>query len=92
MAQFPSSIDCNEIDSYPDLSVIIANDEYVLKPSDYILKFKIGGYVECSVGIQAMDDLGSPTFILGDVFMRAYYTHYDMGRGRVGFAKARDIA
>lgn len=92
LAQFPSSIDCNEIDSYPDLSVIIANDEYVLKPSDYILKFKIGGYVECSVGIQAMDDLGSPTFILGDVFMRAYYTHYDMGRGRVGFAKARDIA
>ena len=48
--------------------------------------------MECSVGLQAMDDLGSPTFILGDVFMRAYYTHYDMGRGRVGFAKARDIA
>lgn len=31
---------------------------------------------------------GGASFILGDLFLAKYYTHYDFGRSRVGFALA----
>ena len=43
------------------------------------------------VGLVA-GDLGAPKhgFILGDVFLRQFYSHYDVDNARVGFAQAID--
>jgi len=65
--------------------------DWVLTPQDYILKETILGQTECILGIMGMDlpsALGN-SFILGDAFIHKYYTHFDMGSDRVGFALAK---
>jgi len=43
-------------------------------------------FCKCILGIAGMD-LPEPLWILGDVVMRDYYTIFDIGKARVGFAK-----
>jgi len=55
------------------------------------LKMKIcifSSQCECILGIAGMD-LPEPFWILGDVLMRDFYTIFDIGNARVGFAKLR---
>lgn len=84
-AQLPATLDCSKMDTYPDLTFTLGQDEYVLKPAEYILNVE---NTVCQLGLIAMDlppQLGN-AFILGDSFMKTYYTHFDMANKRVGFA------
>lgn len=84
-------VDCNKIDSYPDLSFSFGSDKYVLKARDYILQIKQGKQTTCIVGLIGLDlpeQLGE-AFILGDSFIKTYYTHFDVEKGQVGFAPAK---
>ena len=90
------SSDCSNISSLPDITIYIAGDEYVLKPEDYVLEISTGSTMygassECLLGIQKMDAPAGQTIpaILGDVFMRKYYSHFDYANKRVGLAPAK---
>ena len=90
-AQLPSTIDCNNFSQYPTLTFTIGTETYDLTPEFYILKITVLGQTQCQLGLQGMDlpPQLAGTIILGDSFIKAYYTHFDLGNNRVGFAKAK---
>lgn len=80
----PSKPDCSKIDTYPSIFFTLGTDVYEIGPEYYILE-DLG---QCLLGIMSMDGLPFEGFILGDVFIRQYYTIFDYGASRVGFALA----
>merc|ERR1711988_1523163 len=79
-------IDCSKISSLPTVTITLAGKDYTLEGKDYVLS--VSG--ECLSGFMGIDlPAGNPVkFILGDVFLRKYYSIYDAGNKRMGFATA----
>lgn len=77
---------CKGIENLPDIAFEIDGIEYVLTKDDYVLKVTSGGVTECVLAVMGSDfPAGFNYFILGDTFMRKYYSYFDMNNDRVGF-------
>lgn len=81
------SIDCSRVPELPDLTFYFDNRPYTLKGEDYILNVQ-GTCMSSFMGMDLPAPIG-PLWIVGDVFLRKFYTVYDLDRNAVGFAKAR---
>jgi len=69
------------------ISFTIGQNEYEFDNTEMTMPI-YAGY--CLVMILPLDVPSSPLWILGDTFMRKYYSVFDYGNKRMGFAKAVD--
>ncbi|GAW24584.1 hypothetical protein ANO14919_141730 [Xylariales sp. No.14919] len=81
------SIDCSARDSLPDISFKLSGYDFAITPYDYILEVS-GSCISTFMGMDFPEPVG-PLAILGDAFLRKWYSIYDLGKGTVGLAKAK---
>ncbi|GFN99467.1 cathepsin d [Plakobranchus ocellatus] len=83
--------DCDVVGTLPDVEFVVNGETLSVSSKDYILKLQGEGQTHCYSAIlgRNMHDEEAPVWILGTPFMRAYYTQFDAGNNRVGFAKAK---
>eukprot|EP00759_Apiculatamorpha_spiralis_P036630 PhF_6_TR3679/c0_g1_i2/m.5222 len=98
IAQINASTDCSNLGSLPDLAFTIAlangeSQDFVLTPQQYTYRvsFKDGTPDQCQCGLFAFDagEGMLPLWILGDPFIRTYFTVFNRGTNTVSFAKAK---
>jgi len=80
--------DCSNRNQLPTISFTLSGIDMTLEPSFYVLYgADETGQNVCQLGIESLDP-GLPIWILGDPFLRKYYTIFDRQNNQVGFATA----
>ncbi|KAH8391418.1 hypothetical protein KR200_011719 [Drosophila serrata] len=75
-------VDCSTVSLLPDMIFTIARKELPLKSSQYVLQY---GNV-CVSSFTSLE--GNSLWVLGDSFMGAYYTVFDLEYHQIGIGKA----
>ena len=97
IAQVNASADCSNLGSLPNITIAMnvsggALAEFVLTPADYTVRTpNAGGPDSCACGLFAFDAGEGllPLWILGDPFIRTFYSVFDRANNQMQFARAK---
>lgn len=80
-------IDCTLVANLPTLNVMFGGKSFSLTGPEYVINVQ-NANVECLFGMTGIDvpAPAGPLWIMGDIFLRKYYTVFDYGNMRLGFA------
>ncbi|KAF8449676.1 aspartic peptidase domain-containing protein [Terfezia claveryi] len=81
------SVECSKRDSLPDLTFCLSGRDFSISPYDYILEVS-GSCISAFMGMDFPEPAG-PLAILGDAFLRRWYSVYDLGENTVSLAEAK---
>ena len=81
------SIECSKRDSLPELTFELSGHDFSIGPYDYILEVS-GTCISAFMGLDFPGPVG-PLVILGDAFLRKWYSVYDLGEHTISLAKAK---
>ncbi|EJC98134.1 endopeptidase [Fomitiporia mediterranea MF3/22] len=79
-------VDCKKVPELPDFTLWFNGQAYPLKGSDYIIENQGRSSRTCTSSFTGNDIYGDALWIIGDVFLRRYYTVFDLGNNTIGFA------
>jgi len=83
-------VDCSKLGTMPTATFVLGSQKYTLTPQQYVMQVGAAGEELCLLGFVGLNlppQIG-PIWILGDVFIGAYYTVFDYGNSQIGFAQA----
>jgi len=86
-------VPCSKVSKLPSLTFTVSGRPLTLLASHYTFKYtsakKVKYCVSSLIGDDsAQDEFGNILWTLGDVFLRRWYSVYDLGKSSVGFAKS----
>jgi cathepsin D len=79
-----------DFSSMPTVTFVLNGQQFSLAPEEYVIQVSEFGQTACVSGFVGIDipPPYGPLWIIGDIFMSRYYTVFDYGNERVGYAKA----
>ncbi|OQN96957.1 Vacuolar protease A [Cryoendolithus antarcticus] len=81
------TVECTKRDSLPDLTFTLTGYNFTIGPYDYVLEVQ-GSCISAFMGFDIPAPAG-PLAILGDAFLRRWYSVYDLENNSVGLAKSK---
>jgi len=82
---------CSNINKLPNVTITIGTVNYVLTPQNYVLQ-TVGNnnqtFCENSWAAVNFPDRYANLLLLGDSWLKTFYTYFDYGNNRVGFSTA----
>jgi len=83
-------IDCEARYHLPDVTFTLAGRNFSIGPEDYVFEYE--GYCMSAFFGHDHDTPDESFAVLGTVFLRRWYSVFDLGRRTVSFAKAKAAA
>ncbi|XP_020807403.1 aspartic proteinase-like [Drosophila serrata] len=81
-------VPCKSVCYLPNVYLDIGGTIFTLMPKDYLIRAKSNGRPVCVSGFEYLQ--GNLYWILGDIFIGKFYTVFDMGNERIGFAEVNE--